>query len=59
MNNRNHGGARPGSGPKPYPIDEKRVATLAAGGMSQRKIAERFNVTREVVRGALRRAAAK
>lgn len=54
MKHPNHGGARPGSGPKPTPIDERRVISLSRGGMSQSKIAERFNVGRRVIRRVLR-----
>lgn len=51
-----HGGARPNSGPKPYPIDLNRVRALQKQGLSQRAIAERFGVGRGVVQCALRRA---
>lgn len=51
-----HGGARPNSGPKPYPIDLDRVKALQKQGLSQRAIAERFGVGRGVIQCALRRA---
>ena len=51
-----HGGARPGSGPKPTPIDERRVLVLREQGMSLTAIGLRFGVTRKVVTAALKRA---
>ena len=49
-----HGGARPGSGPKPTPIDERRVHALRAQGLSYDKIAQRFGVGVKVIRRVLR-----
>lgn len=54
MNNPNRGGARPGSGSKPTPIDERRVISLSRGGMGQRTIAKRFDVGRDVIRRVLK-----
>ena len=44
------GGARPGSGRKPTPIDERRALVLHEQGESMRKIAERFNVSIQVIK---------
>ena len=44
------GGARPGSGRKPTLIDERRVLVLHGQGESMRKIAERFNVSLQVIK---------
>jgi len=44
------GGARPGSGRKPTLIDERRVLVLHGQGESMRSIAEKFNVSHEVVK---------
>ena len=44
------GGARPGSGRKPTPIDERRALVLHEQGESMRKIAERFNVSLQVIK---------
>jgi len=44
------GGARPGSGRKPTPIDERRVLVLREQGESMQKIAERFGVSLQVIK---------
>jgi transposase len=44
------GGARPGSGRKPTPIDERRTLVLHSQGVSMREIAERFNVSLQVIK---------
>ena len=44
------GGARPGSGRKPTLIDERRALVLHEQGESMRKIAERFNVSLQVIK---------
>lgn len=44
------GGARPGSGRKPTPIDERRVLVLHSQGESMREIAERFGVSLQVIK---------
>ena len=44
------GGARPGSGRKPTPIDERRTLVLHSQGVSMREIAERFNVSIQVIK---------
>lgn len=44
------GGARLGSGRKPTPIDERRTLVLHEQGESMRKIAERFNVSLQVIK---------
>jgi transposase len=44
------GGARPGSGRKPTLIDERRVLVLREQGESMQKIAERFNVSLQVIK---------
>ena len=44
------GGARPGSGRKPTPIDERRALVLHEQGESMREIAERFNVSLQVIK---------
>ena len=44
------GGARPGSGRKPTLIDERRVLVLHNQGESMREIAERFNVSLQVIK---------
>lgn len=55
MNTRNHGGARPGSGPKPTPIHESRVHALIAQGISQAEVARRMGVSPKVIRRVLRK----
>jgi len=44
------GGARQGSGRKPTLIDERRTLVLHEQGVSMRKIAERFNVSLQVIK---------
>jgi len=44
------GGARPGSGRKPTLIDERRTLVLYGQGVSMREIAERFNVSLQVIK---------
>jgi len=44
------GGARPGSGRKPTMIDERRVLVLREQRESMREIAERFNVSLQVIK---------
>jgi len=44
------GGARPGSGRKPTPIDERRALSLHKQGVSMREIAERFGVNLQVIK---------
>ena len=44
------GGARPGSGRKPTLIDERRALVLHEQCESMRKIAERFNVSLQVIK---------
>lgn len=44
------GGARPGSGRKPTPIDERRTLVLHSQGVSMREIAERFGVSLQVIK---------
>jgi transposase len=44
------GGARPGSGRKPTLIDERRALVLHEQGESMRAIAERFEVSHEVIK---------
>jgi transposase len=44
------GGARPGSGRKPTLIDERRALVLREQGESMREIAERFNVSLQVIK---------
>ena len=44
------GGARPGSGRKPTLIDERRTLVLHSQGVSMREIAERFNVSIQVIK---------
>lgn len=44
------GGARPGSGRKPTPIDERRALSLYKQGVSMKEIAERFGVSHEVIK---------
>ena len=44
------GGARPGSGRKPTLIDERRALVLHSQGESMREIAERFNVSLQVIK---------
>ena len=51
----NHGGARPGSGPKPTPLNMPRVLALRAQGFSYAEIARRFSVGVGVVTRALAR----
>jgi hypothetical protein len=50
-----HGGARKGAGRPRTPVDDRRIAVLRKEGLSIPKIAERFNVTPMVIRGALER----
>lgn len=50
-----HGGARPKSGPKPTPIDLRRMKALQDQGVSMREIAHRFGVGYEVIKGANKR----
>lgn len=45
-----HGGARPGSGPKPTPIQESRMHALRAQGLSLARTAARLGVGIGVVR---------
>lgn len=51
----NHGGARPGSGPKPTPLNMTRVLALRAQGFTYAEIARRFSVGVDVVTRALAR----
>lgn len=51
----NHGGARPGSGPKPTPLNMTRVLALRAQGFAYAEIARRFSVGVDVVTRALAR----
>jgi transposase len=44
------GGARQGSGRKPTLIDERRTLVLHEQGVSMREIAERFNVSLQVIK---------
>jgi len=44
------GGAIPGSGRKPTLIDERRALVLREQGESMREIAERFNVSLQVIK---------
>ena len=44
------GGARPGSGRKPTLIDGPRALSLHKQGVSMREIAERFNVSIQVIK---------
>jgi hypothetical protein len=44
------GGARPGSGRKPTPINESRAITLWNQGVSKKDIAKRFGVDYQVIR---------
>lgn len=44
------GGARPGSGRKPTMIDERRTLVLHGQGVSMREIAERFDVSLQVIK---------
>jgi len=44
------GGARPGSGRKPTLIDERRALVLREQGESMQKIAERFDVSLQVIK---------
>ena len=44
------GGARLGSGRKPTLIDERRTLVLHSQGVSMREIAERFNVSLQVIK---------
>lgn len=48
------GGARPGAGRPKVNVDERRVRVLAADGITQRAIAARMQVSRDVVRRVLR-----
>ena len=50
-----HGGARPGSGPKPTPLNMTRVLALRAQGLPYAEIARRFSVGVGVVTRALAR----
>lgn len=49
-----HGGARKGAGRPATPVNKRRVFILREQGMSQRAIAERFNVTVMVIRRVLK-----
>ncbi len=49
----NHGGPRPGSGPKPTPLNMPRVLALRAQGFSYADIGARFGVSWGVVRRAV------
>lgn len=51
---RKHGGARPGSGRKPTPVDEARLQSLRARGLSIDSTAARLGVTPWVVKRVLR-----
>ena len=51
----NHGGARPGSGPKPTPLNMTRVLALREQGFTYAEIARRFSVGVDVVTRALAR----
>ncbi len=44
------GGARPGSGRKPTLIDGRRALVLQEQGESMKSIAERFNVSLQVIK---------
>ena len=44
------GGARPGSGRKPTPINESRAITLWSQGVTKKEIAKRFGVDYDVIR---------
>ena len=50
-----HGGARPGSGPKPTPLNMSRVMSLRKQGISQAEIGRRFGVSVDVIRLAIKR----
>ena len=45
----NHGGARPGTGPKPPLIDEKRVKARIAQGHTYQAIADDFGVKKHQI----------
>ena len=51
----NHGGARPGSGPKPADLNTNRLVALRAQGLPYAEIARRFSVGVGVVTRALAR----
>ena len=51
----NHGGARPGSGPKPTALNINRIIALRAQGFAYAEIARRFSVGVGVITRALAR----
>jgi transposase len=51
----NHGGIRKGAGRPATPVDERRLLALRKEGLPMRAIAERFGVTKAVIRCALDR----
>ena len=50
-----HGGARPGSGAKPTPLNTARVAALYAQGASYAEIGRRFNVGWQVIKRTVKK----
>ena len=51
----NHGGARPGSGPKPTALNINRIIALRAQGFAYAEIGRRFGVSVDVIRLAIKR----
>ena len=49
----NHGGARPGSGPKPTALNINRLVALRAQGFTYAEIGRRFNVGWQVIKRAV------
>ena len=49
-----HGGARIGAGRPATPVDVRRAIVLRKQGYSYQQIAERFGVTQNIVRRAIR-----
>ncbi|MFM7012551.1 MAG: MarR family transcriptional regulator [Betaproteobacteria bacterium] len=54
-----HGGARPGSGPKPVEVNERRVAVLVSEGVTQTEIARRMGVSRGPIRRVVQKLQAR
>lgn len=50
-----HGGARPGSGPKPTPLHTGRLLSLRAQGYGYAEIGRRLGVSSDIVQRALRK----
>lgn len=59
MTKATHGGARPGSGPKPTDVSVSRIVTLRAQGLSWAEIGRRFGLGWWVVKRAHDREAKK